>query len=307
MAGCTQASPSPFHCKELVPIVRSIASSLPIGIFDSGVGGLTVWRELREQLPHESFVYLGDTMRLPYGDRSPAEILRGVSDIVHWMLQHPVKAIVMACNTSSALALEQIRETCPVPILGLILPGARTAVKRGRRIGVIATAATSQSHAYRNAILEINPRLQCWEVACPRFVPLIEDGQLNSAPLHEAVRDYLAPLLDARIDTLISGCTHYPLIEPAIRQALPPSVSLIDPAASLATAVARELDFLGLRSYRGRSMTRFFVSGNDTVRFAELAANWIHPVKGYGGIHVERAYLPEISPAAADIRQQVVD
>ena len=287
--------------------MRSIASSLPIGIFDSGVGGLTVWRELREQLPQESFIYLGDTMRLPYGDRSPAEIVRGVRDIVNWMLQHPVKAIVMACNTSSALALEQIRETCPVPILGLILPGARAAVKRGRRIGVIATAATTQSHAYRNAILEINPTIQCWEVACPRFVPLIEDGHLNTPSLQEAVRKYLAPLLDASIDTLISGCTHYPLIEPAIRKALPRSVTLIDPAVSLATAVSRELDFLGLRTHSSTSVTRFFVSGNDTERFAELSANWIHPVKGYGGIQVERAILPEIAPAAADVRKHVVD
>lgn len=284
--------------------MRSIASSLPIGIFDSGVGGLTVWRELREQLPHESFIYLGDTVRLPYGDRSPNEIIHGVSDIVEWMLQQPVKAIVMACNTSSALALERIRQTCPVPILGLILPGARSAVKRGRRIGVIATAATVQSNAYRNAIQEINSQLQCWEVACPRFVPLIEEGQLNTSELHLAVRDYLAPLLEHGIDTLISGCTHYPLIEPAIRQALPKSVSLIDPAVSLATAVARELDFLGLSTHSGHSTTRFFVSGNDSERFAELASNWIQPVDGYGGIQVKKANLPAFAPAAAEVRKR---
>ncbi|MGK7910321.1 MAG: glutamate racemase [Synechococcus sp.] len=281
---------------------------MPIGIFDSGVGGLTVWKELRRQLPGESLIYLGDTMRLPYGDRSPAEIVHGVRDIVGWMLQQPVKAIVMACNTSSALALEHVRDTCPVPILGLILPGARAAVKQGRRIGVIATAATANSHAYRNAIAEINPHLDCWEVACPQFVPLIEAGHLNTTDLHEAVQDYLAPLLQHRIDTLISGCTHYPLIEPAIRQAIPNSVMLIDPAVSLATAVARELDFLGMRNYRSRTTTtRFCVSGHDGDRFAELAANWIHPEQSGNRISVEHVTLPASSPAAVEVRKRVIE
>ncbi len=288
--------------------MRSVASSLPIGIFDSGVGGLTVWKELRRQLPGESFIYLGDTMRLPYGDRSPAEILHGVRDIVGWMLQQPVKAIVMACNTSSALALEHVRDACPVPILGLILPGARAAVKQGRRIGVIATAATAHSHAYRNAIAEINPNLKCWEVACPKFVPLVEAGHLDTPDLHAAVREYLDPLLDRKVDTLISGCTHYPLIEPAIRRAIPNSVGLIDPAESLATAVARELDFLGMRNYRSRtSTTRFCVSGNDGDRFAELAANWIHPERGGNRIYVEQVSLPAIPPAAVEVRKRIIE
>ncbi|MEO1131496.1 MAG: glutamate racemase, partial [Cyanobacteria bacterium J06639_1] len=154
------------------------SSALPIGVFDSGVGGLTVWRELQQQLPSESFVYLGDTARLPYGGRSRAEIIQYVRDIVAWMLRHPVKAIVMACNTSSALALELIRDECPVPILGLILPGARAAVRQGQRIGIWATPATANSHAYRAAIQEMNPDIPCWEIGCTKFVPLIESGKL---------------------------------------------------------------------------------------------------------------------------------
>ncbi|MEM8717127.1 MAG: glutamate racemase, partial [Cyanobacteria bacterium P01_G01_bin.4] len=231
-----------------------------------------------------------------------------VRDIIGWMLQQPVKAIVMACNTSSALALEHVRDTCPVPILGLILPGARAAVKQGQRIGVIATAATAQSHAYRNAIAEINPTLDCWEVACPNFVPLIEAGHLDTPDLHAAVQDYLNPLLTRQVDTLISGCTHYPLIEPAIRQAIPNSVVLIDPAISLATAVACELDFLGMRNYRSRtSTTHFCVSGNDGDRFAELAANWIHPERQGDRIRVEHVTLPAISPAAVEVRKRIVE
>ncbi|WP_038026238.1 glutamate racemase [Synechococcus sp. PCC 7336] len=281
----------------------SVASTLPIGVFDSGVGGLTVWRELRRQLPRESFVYLGDTARLPYGGRSPAEILQSVREISNWMVQQPVKAIVMACNTSSALALEQVRHEFDVPMLGLILPGARAAVKRGQRIGAIATQATVNSHAYRDAILEINNELECWEVACPDFVPLIEAGQMDSPALHAAVREYLQPLLERRIDTLISGCTHYPLIEAAIRQVLPPSVCWIDPAVSLATAVKRELEFLGLRARGNSPSTRFCITGDDADRFAELAAQWIHPIAG-DRILVEIVELLSIAPAAAERHQR---
>ena len=287
--------------------MRSVASTLPIGVFDSGVGGLTVWRELRKQLPDESFLYLGDTIRLPYGGRPSSEIVHGVREIVNWMLQQPVKAIVMACNTSSALALELVRQECPVPILGLILPGARAAVRQGKRIGVISTEATANSHAYRNAILEINSDLQCWEIACPNFVPLIESGHLDSPELRHAVERYIRPLIDCSIDTIVSGCTHYPLIERAIRRALPMHVNWVDPADSLATAVAQELDFLGLRAHSSLGRTRFCVSGNDADRFADLAANWIHPIPHGHRIKVEAVQLSSVSqePAAVELRKRV--
>lgn len=152
-------------------------SAAPIGVFDSGVGGLTVLRELYRQLPQESALYFGDTARVPYGTRSTAEILQFVREILDWMTDQGAKMIIMACNTSSALALEAVRAEYAVPILGLILPGARAAVQQGRRIGVIATPATAASNAYRQAIQEIEANAQVWQVGCPEFVPLIEQNR----------------------------------------------------------------------------------------------------------------------------------
>ncbi|MDX2099192.1 MAG: glutamate racemase, partial [Leptolyngbyaceae cyanobacterium bins.59] len=185
-----------------------------IGVFDSGVGGLTVLRELYRQLPNESIVYFGDTARLPYGTRSAAEILQFVREILTWMTQQHVKMVIMACNTSSALALEIVRSEFPVPILGLILPGARAAVQQGRRIGVIATPTTANSHAYQTAIREIDNTAEVWEVGCPEFVPLIEGNRIHDPETQEVVWKYLAPLLEKEIDTLIYGCTHYPHLAP---------------------------------------------------------------------------------------------
>jgi len=153
-----------------------------IGVFDSGVGGLTVLRELKRQLPNEPILYFGDTANLPYGTRSQAEILQFVRQILTWMVDSVgVKMAIMACNTSSALALEAVRDEFKIPILGVILPGARAAVEHGRRIGVIATPATVQSDSYRRAILEIAPTVQVWQVGCPEFVPLISEGQFPAA------------------------------------------------------------------------------------------------------------------------------
>lgn len=262
--------------------MRDSASALPIGVFDSGVGGLTVWQELRKQLPNESFVYLGDTAHLPYGGRSRDEILHFVRDIVTWMLERPVKAIVMACNTSSALALEIVRDECPVPILGLILPGARAAVRHGKRIGIWATPATANSHAYRAAIQEMNPEIPCWELACPKFVPLIESGKLRGRLARATIREYLRPLLTRDIDTLVYGCTHYPLLAPELSKLLPPGISVVDPAASLVAAVRKELECLALLEHGRIGTTQFYVSGNDTDRFAELASRLLagNPIDG---------------------------
>ena len=149
-----------------------------IGIFDSGVGGLTVLRELYRQLPNESILYFADTARLPYGTRSSHEILQFCFEILTWMVQQGVKMVVLACNTSDALALEVLRREFDLPILGLILPGARAAVQQGRRIGVIATPATAASNAYRRAILEIEATAQVWQVGCPEFVPLVEQNRV---------------------------------------------------------------------------------------------------------------------------------
>jgi len=249
-------------------------SSAPIGLFDSGVGGLTVLRELYRQLPHESVIYFGDTARLPYGTRSPAQILEYVREILTWMVQQGVKMVIMACNTSSALALEAVQSEFDIPILGLILPGSRAAVQQGRRIGVIATPATAASHAYRHAILEADPTAQVWEVGCPEFVPLIEHNRVNDPYTAAIAQEYLEPLIQQRIDTLIYGCTHYPYLAPILRQILPSTVTLVDPAVSVVAAAAQELDLLALKNVRPPLPTRFYVSGSP-LTFSGLAAQWL--------------------------------
>ncbi|WP_071517328.1 glutamate racemase [Geitlerinema sp. PCC 9228] len=245
-----------------------------IGIFDSGVGGLTVLKALRQQLPNESVLYFGDTARLPYGTKSREQILQYVREILSWMVPQ-VKMVMMACNTSSALALEVVQSEFDVPILGLILPGARAAVRQGRRIAAIATPATAASHAYRNAILETNPQVQVWEVGCPEFVPLIEAQRIHEPATVRVVDKYLQPLVsECRIDTLIYGCTHYPYLEPVLQKILPPQVRIIDPAVHVVAAGAKELDLLGLRSFQRQMGDRFTVSGCPQ-QFARTATPWL--------------------------------
>lgn len=260
-----------------------------IGIFDSGVGGLTVLRELYRQLPNESILYFADTARLPYGTRSANEILHFCFEILSWMVQQEVKMVVMACNTSDALALEALRPHFNVPILGLILPGARAAVQQGRRIGVIATPATAASNAYRRAILEIEATAQVWQVGCPEFVPLVEQNRVYDPYTAEVARQYLAPLLQQRIDTLVYGCTHYPHLSPVLRAILPSQIKLVDPAEHLVAATARELDLMDLRNTRLPLPTRFCVSGCPQ-QFTNLSVQWLGCTPA-----VEKIYLPTAS------------
>ena len=256
--------------------IKRLASS-PIGIFDSGVGGLTVLQEVYRQLPQESIVYFGDTARLPYGDRSAAEILQYVREILNWMTTQGVKMVIMACNTSSALALEIVRSEYPFPILGVILPGAQAATQQGSRIGVLATPATANSHAYRQAIHKLRPRAKVWEVGCPEFVPLIEGDRLGEPETYNVVKLYTSLLLDQNIDTLIYGCTHYPHLHPLIQQIVPPSVQIINPATFVVAQAIQDLDRLQLRHhtlYLRQRSTKFYVSGQPD-RFAELATQWL--------------------------------
>ncbi|MDA0268501.1 MAG: glutamate racemase [Cyanobacteria bacterium] len=250
------------------------ARQAPIGIFDSGVGGLTVLRELERQLPQESALYFGDTARLPYGDRSPEEILAFGREIIAWMMDQGVKMVLMACNTSSALVLEQVQQEFSVPILGLICPGARAAAQAGQRVGVIATAATVASDAYRQAILEVDAKTQVWQVACPEFVPLIEQNRLQDHHTREVAARYLRPLLAADIDTLVYGCTHYPYLEPIFQTLLPNTVQRIDPAVSLVAAAAQELEMLDLKDMSPQQPPRFFVSGSPS-QFAQRSMGWL--------------------------------
>lgn len=225
------------------------ASDLPIGIFDSGVGGLTVVREVRRVLPHEDLLYLGDTARVPYGTKSPATVVRFACENTRFLLDQQVKAVIVACNTASAWALPTLeRRFEGVPIFGVILPGVRAALARtrNRRIGVIATPATIRSQAYTRALLARDDTLELVAAACPLLVPLVEEGWTRGPVTEAVLREYLGPLLARGIDTLLLGCTHYPLLKEALAGVTNGRVSLVDSAAACAEYVAERLQHLGL-------------------------------------------------------------
>jgi glutamate racemase len=253
------------------------ADIVRIGVFDSGVGGLTVLQEIYRQLPNESVLYFGDTARVPYGTRSAAEIIQFTRQTLDWMVAQGVKMAIVACNTSSALALETVRSEYDLPILGVILPGARAAALQGRRIGVIATPATVKSNAYLHAIQEASSTAQVWQVACPEFVPLIETNRINDPQTLAIAQEYIQPLLDRSIDTLIYGCTHYPHLEPVLRQFVPMSVKFINPAVAVVAAAAQELNVLGIQSHHPAIPTQFVVSGNPS-QFTQVATQWLPAV-----------------------------
>lgn len=215
----------------------------PIGVFDSGIGGLTVVSALRKLLPNESIYYLGDTARVPYGGKSPATVQRYSLEIASLLLEQNAKTIVVACNTASALALPVLRENLPVTVTGVIAPGAKAAtdVTRNGHIGVIGTRATIKSGAYERALCELNGDNRASPRACPLLVPLIEEGWLESKITDEVLMKYLQPLIDDGIDTLVLGCTHYPLLRTAIARLLGETVTLVDSAENCAAAVKRLL------------------------------------------------------------------
>jgi glutamate racemase len=254
---------------------HAVASLPPrIGIFDSGVGGLTVLREIYRQIPNESVIYFGDTARLPYGSRTPEEILYFVRQILTWMEMQGVKMVMMACNTSSALALDIVQQEYSFPILGLIRPGAQAAVRQGRKIGIIATQATTNSNAYLHAISELDADCQVWQVGCPEFVSIVERNQIHQPYALQTAHKYLKPLVEHKIDTLVYGCTHYPHLAPVLQTILPTSVQYVDPAIHMVAAAAKELDALGLRSNAPAWSTEFYVSG-PPQGFKRLAIQWL--------------------------------
>jgi len=222
----------------------------PIGVFDSGIGGLTVVSALRRLLPNERIHYLGDTARVPYGGKSPATVERYSLEITAMLLEEDCKAIVVACNTASALALTRLEASVPVPVTGVIRPGAEAAVAatRNGHIGVIGTRATIKSGAYERAIHALDPAVKVSGRACPLFVPLIEEGWLEGEITDRIVRQYLQPLVEDGIDTLVLGCTHYPLLRGAIGKFLGDAVQLVDSAENCARAVSQLLEKKSLRA-----------------------------------------------------------
>lgn len=222
-------------------------SRRPIGVFDSGVGGLTVVSALRRLLPAESILYLGDTARLPYGTKSPETVIRYTQQNLAFLAGRGVKAIVLACNTASALALDQVEAS--VPIWGVVEAGAREAAQHSSgRVGILATETTVRSGAYARALSRLRPELEVRSQACPLFVPLVEEGWQDDPVTLEVARRYLEPLLAFGVDTLVLGCTHYPLLEPAIRGVAGPGVRLVSSAEAAATQVAEELTRMGLQN-----------------------------------------------------------
>lgn len=242
----------------------SIDQNLPIGVFDSGIGGLTVLKALEERLPFESFIYVGDTARVPYGIRSKETVQRYALEIAGFLVQQGIKLLVVACNTASAVALDTLREALSVPVIGVIEPGARAAVNNTTkaRVGVIGTETTIKSNSYMKAIKAINPAITVITKACPLFVPLVEEGWTDG-PVTELVAErYLSELRQADIDTLVLGCTHYPLLKEVIKKTMGPGVSLIDSAEETARAVEKTLTEEGLLSPQKKDTERviFYVT-----------------------------------------------
>lgn len=255
----------------------------PIGVFDSGLGGLTVAREIMRNLPAERIVYFGDTARVPYGSKSKNIIVRYSRQIVRFLKTQEIKAIVIACNTATALAFDEVANEAGMPVIGVVEPGARVAVQttRNKNVGVIATRATIHTGAYTNAICSLDPEINVIEQACPMLVPLVEEGWIHDKITDEIIMRYLDDLLAHGIDTLILGCTHYPLLRSAIRKLVGDQVALINPAYETARELERLLAAENLESTvpiaPGEPYPyRFYVS-DDPQKFTDFA-NSILPV-----------------------------
>lgn len=220
----------------------------PVGVFDSGVGGLTVAREIARQLPNENIVYFGDTARVPYGSKSQNTIIRFSEQIIRFLKTKDVKAIVIACNTASALALDAVRDEFELPILGVVIPGARAAVEatKNRKVGVVGTDATVQSGMYTKIIQGMDPSITVIEKACPLFVPLVEEGFKEHPVTGEIIEHYLKSMKESDIDAMILGCTHYPLIRSRIREYMGESIQIVNPAYETAMDLKKLLDQRGI-------------------------------------------------------------
>jgi glutamate racemase len=247
----------------------------PIGVFDSGVGGLTVLAELRRRLPAESTVYLGDNARTPYGPRPADEVRRFTLEAADWLLAQDVKLLVLACNTATARALPDVRARASVPVLGVVRPGAVSAAAstRSRQVGVIATAGTVESGAYHDAIVEADPAIRVAQQACPELVPMVEAGIVDGRRAESVLRAYLEPMRVANpaMDTLLLGCTHYPLLRGPIEAIVGPGVAVVDSAFTTALAVEDLLDALGARAPDAAAARHRVVTTGDVEGFVTVA------------------------------------
>lgn len=273
-------------------------NSAPLGFFDSGLGGLTVVRAVRELLPSENLLYLGDTARLPYGARSPETIRQFADEDVRFLIAQGVKAIMVACNTVTAHALPGLREQYRVPILGVIKPGVEAAMAdpTTERIGIIATRGTINSHAYQHALAQRRTGLIIHAQAAPLLVPLIEENWIQHPATRQILQTYLDPLLDKGIDTLLLACVHYPLLIPVFRELLPPEVRLVDPAATCAEHLQHELTRLNLLAPAGPAGTLDLHLTDLSAQFVRLARQFLQKSPGRIRQAVLRAEVSRTAP-----------
>jgi glutamate racemase len=257
---------------------RNSNGARPIGVFDSGVGGLTVFREIARVLPHEPLVYLGDSARVPYGTKSPETVLRYTLEAAKHLMDRHIKMLVVACNTATAAALPALKMQLPIPVIGVVEPGAHAAVQRtSGRVGVIATEGTVKSKAYTRAIKALDARIEVLEAAAPLFVPLAEEGWANTHVAREVAEIYLEPLVDAGIDTLVLGCTHYPILRGTIEAVVGDRVHIVDSAETTAACVARELTEFALAA--GEPLHHFLVTDAEE-RFRRIAGEFLEQEVG---------------------------
>ena len=252
-----------------------VKRNAPIGVFDSGVGGLTVTREIMRQLPNENLVYFGDTARVPYGSKSKDTVIRYSSQIINFLKTKNVKAIVVACNTASALALDIVKQETEIPMSGVIVPGAKMAAKttKNKKIGVIATEATIGSEIYNRVIGSIDDKIEVTGISCPLFVPLVEEGFAKHKVTEEIIEHYLKGLKTSDVDTLILGCTHYPLLRTKIAEYLGEEIHLVNPAYETATSLKEFLEKENLTNNDSRKIDvtyEFYVS-DAADRFKQFA------------------------------------
>lgn len=249
----------------------------PIGFLDSGVGGLTVVRELMRQLPHEEVVYIGDSARAPYGPRSAEQIREFTWELVRFLLTKNVKMIVFACNTATAVAWKEVKEALDIPVLGVVLPGASAAIKASQtgKIGVLGTPMTIQSDIYRQKIQALSPDMQVGNLACPKFVPLVESNNYQSSLAKKVVYETLGKM-KGQVDTVILGCTHYPLLRPIIQNVMGKDVKLIDSGAECARDISVLLNYFEInRSRTAGPLHHIFYTTASPVAFREIAENWL--------------------------------
>lgn len=280
-----------------------MADKRAVGVFDSGVGGLTVLRALQQRLPAEQLLYLGDTARVPYGTKSAPRVVRYALEAAQFLVEKGVKLLVVACNTASAVALPALQRCLQVPVVGVIEPGAAAAIDatHNHRIGVIGTEGTMQSGAYQTALQRLSPQSHVVGAACPLFVPLAEEGWHEHDVARLAAREYLQPLLAANIDTLVLGCTHYPLLKGTLTQLLANPVRLVDSAEATAQAVA---EILWAHNYQCEPAVskpegpRFYVT-DVPDRFARVGSIFL----GYELPQVVQVTLPEAAPLEAQLQR----